>query len=106
MNIKTTEQLCDYIATTYPDQISEGEGPLDAAVWFCCIQEAKNLSGLNLKELASVIQHGMVSYTDDAMNAVQHWLEEYNEMVADCISEDEEYISLEDLIKDFYENPQ
>lgn len=103
MELNTTQKLCDYIAANYPNEIDDTTGPLDAAIWFCCIQEAKNLSGLNLKDLARVVQSGLKSYDDDAENSVQTWLDGYAQYIDLSIEDEEEYMTLEDLIKQFYE---
>lgn len=106
MELNTTQKLCDYIAATYPNQLSDGEGALDVAVWFCCIKEAESLCQLNLKDLAGLIMHGVPSYTDDAVNAVQRWLDNYAEWIENSIAEDEEYTTLEALLEDHFTTPQ
>lgn len=104
MELNTTQKLCDYIAANYPKEIDDTTGPLDAAIWFCCIQEAKNLSGLNLKDLARVIQSGLKSYDDDAVNSVQMWLDGYAQYIANSVEEEEDFMTLEELLEDFYVN--
>lgn len=103
MELNTTQKLCDYIAANWPHEITDGNGPLDAAIWFCCIQEAKNISGLSLKDLAGLVMTGLPSYADAPAFCIQRWLDGYKEYIETSIEEGEDYTSLEVLLKDFYE---
>ncbi|MNM91983.1 hypothetical protein D3C81_1042990 [compost metagenome] len=50
--------------------------------------------------------HGIPSYTDDAVNAVQQWLDKYAEWIDNSIEEEEEYTTLEALLEDHFTTPQ
>jgi DNA mismatch repair protein MutH len=100
--IKTTKDLCDYIAATFPNEITETVGPMDAAIWFCCIQQAKDLSGYDLKDLARVIQGGMPSYDNDADGCIQEWLDLHNQQIAESKAYNEEFTTIEQILSEFY----
>ena len=102
MELNTTKDLCDFIATNYPNEVSGDTTGLDAAVWFCCMQQAKDLSGLGLKDLARMIQHGMTTYNGREEEAVQQWLANFNEDLEVAIENEDEYTTLEELLEEFY----
>lgn len=106
MSITTTQELCDYIATHYPENIAEHRSALNAAVWFCCVQEALSASEMNAKDLARMFLNGVEGYEKHREESVQNWIDLYIAYCAECSVYKEEYEPLECVVNAFYNPPK
>ncbi|MNC34627.1 hypothetical protein D3C75_830690 [compost metagenome] len=104
--ISTTQELCDHITEHYPQHIEEHGNVLNAAVWFCCIQEAISASEMNTKDLARMFMNGVEGYNNHRTESVQLWIDLYIAYCAECCAYKEEYEPLESVLKTFYTTKQ
>lgn len=106
MDIKTTSDLCNYIAEHHPCEVEGETSPMDAAVWFCCIQDGIAACELNLKDLAGMFKEGFTGYNEDPEAKVQEWLDSYQSYCDMCAEEDEEFEPLVEVLEKFYNPPK
>ncbi|MNB92522.1 hypothetical protein D3C75_396260 [compost metagenome] len=106
MSITTTEQLCDYILVNHGKHITDSQTPLDAATWFCCIQEAISASQMNTKDLANMFLNGVEGYLNHRSESIQLWIDLYHAYCAESKAYGEEFETLEKVVDDFYNPPK
>ena len=103
MQFNKAQEMVDYIAEKYPTKLGDNDTPLEAAVWFTCMDSARLVSEqMNLREIAGLFYGGLAGAKEDPTSAIQCWLDTFNQRQADLLEEEEELDDIEAILKEHF----